>query len=88
LWIRSLEQQRIALAVFVWEGKANHFVWKDIMLYPSTHAYRCFHSLLVAVIQTLQTLARNARQRDGGGLLVCIGKFVVTTSLRHYTFVS
>mmetsp|Transcript_10473 Transcript_10473/g.19152 ORF Transcript_10473/g.19152 Transcript_10473/m.19152 type:complete len:520 (+) Transcript_10473:137-1696(+) len=34
----------------------------------------CMGSLLVALIQTLQTLARNARRNDrgGGGLLLCI----------------
>jgi Plasma-membrane choline transporter len=37
----------------------------------------CMGSLLVAVIQTLETMARNARRRDGNGLLLCIGKDIV-----------
>jgi hypothetical protein len=38
----------------------------------------CMGSLLVAIIQTLETIARSARQRQtgGNGLLLCIGKCV------------
>lgn len=43
----------------------------------------CMGSLLVAVIQTLETMARNARRnRNGGGLLFCIGTFIFLSCLR------
>jgi hypothetical protein len=35
----------------------------------------CMGSLLVAIIQTLENLARNARRHDRGGIITCIRKY-------------
>jgi hypothetical protein len=40
----------------------------------------CMGSLLVAIIQTLENLARNARRHDRGGIITCIRKYPKNTS--------
>jgi hypothetical protein len=46
----------------------------------------CMGSLLVAVVQTLENLVRNARRSDRGGLLLCIRKYIQSEKCRIYTF--